>query len=57
MTIEEKIAIEMLAKSLLEYKYRNYTDGSSWESAGRTTRNKYRQRAEELLEEGYYNDR
>jgi len=57
MNFQDKIALEILAKSLLEYKYRNYQDGSNWESAGRTTRNRYRQKAEELLEEGYYNDR
>lgn len=53
MTIEEKVAIEMLAKSLLEYKYRNHTDGSSWESAGRKVRQRYRQIAMDFLQEGW----
>lgn len=53
LNLLDRAAIEMLAKSMLEYKYRNHTDGSDWINAGEKTRNSYRRLAYNYLHEGF----
>lgn len=58
MHILEKIAIESFANKLYdEYSRQQNYLMPTWQRLRRETRNSWRQKAEDLLDEGYYNDR